>query len=220
MLRAVELRAIISIVPTYVKGKGFVLREEDLALVLATARKNGDSWKRCQTLAEVAWHTKDPKQFDKIVEESLAAAREQKHPNRIVSVAAAPAWVMANRSHRRLSSVVAEMLDVISQEPNAVRRGDALILLFEAVYYSKKERDDVLGVLLKTCAVMDSWKKGHILAEAAVTLAVDDKESSNRILELMGEDKFSRRARREIESGYVGPHAFLPFFERKQQGCN
>lgn len=200
--------------PIYVKGKGFVLSAEDLPLVLETARKNPDSFKRCQILAEVAWHTKDSQRFDGIIRESLAAAWEQKRPNRIVFAASTSVWVMASRAHQDLSSIVADLLKVLAEEPNAVRRGDALILLFEAAYRDLDERSKVLSVLLQTCEVMGSWRREHILAEAAVTLAIDDIEIAERVIELIREEKFVRRARREIESGYVGPHQYLPFYER------
>lgn len=206
--------------PIYIAGKGFVLQEEDLPLVLETARKNGDSWKRCQILAEVAWHTKDAKQRDKIIEEALETAREQEHPNRVVTLASWPVSVMAAHLHKQIGEIVDEMLSTIAQEPNAVRRGDALLVLFEAVYLSQVQKNQVLNALLKTCEVTQSWKRDHMLAETAIALALDDLKAANHVIGLIQTNKFKSRARRQIESGIVGPHSFFPFYERTQQRQN
>lgn len=194
------------------------LEGKDLLDALDGARKCATDWKSCQALAEVASHTKDAKQFDKIIQESLDAARKQTEPNRIVTVAAWPVSVMVARAHPLVASTVAELLTVVASEPNSVRRGDALRFLFEAVYFNPKERSNVLGVLVKTCGQMNSWKKELILAEAAMTLALDDPVGSERVFEIIGECKFSRGARRAIESGRVGPHRFIPNFMRVPQG--
>lgn len=63
---------------------------------------------------------------------------------------------------------------------------------------------------------MNSWKRGQILAETAVTLAKDEPEAANQVLDLLGENKFSRGARRQIEAGWSGPHQFIPYFQRLQ----
>lgn len=200
--------------PIFAEGKDAADLEEESALCLSVARQHSDPWRKCQWLVEVALHTKDLKVAEKIAVEALDAAREQTQPNRIVSVAVWPINVLALRYSAFLSSVVSEFLAIIADEPHAVRRGDALFLLFEAVYSDPKQRSNLLGLLLQTCAVMNSWKRGFILEDTAVTLALNEPAQMQKIFDSLGESKWSRRARCQIESGYIGPHSFFPYFER------
>jgi len=68
-----------------------------------------------------------------VLHEALAAAKEQEEPNRIVSVATWPIGVFVRRAIGDVSAIVPELLEIISREPNPVRRADALALLLGAV---------------------------------------------------------------------------------------
>lgn len=177
---------------------------------LELARSIADPWYRCQSLAAVAWRLTDPRQLKTVIGESLAAAYEHTEPNRIVSVAAWPIRVMVEKRDRRLSSAVDELLQKIETEPNPVRRGDALLLLFQAVYSDPPLRAPVLESLLRSCEQMNSWKRPIILSDLATILAIDDSSRAEQVIEMIGEGQRSRQARRFIAAGQaLGPREFF-----------
>lgn len=194
-----------------------VLEDDDLPNLIKVARNTDDSWKRCQWLAEVALHSQDAAEAHTLIEEALAAARQQHDEYSIVHAAAWPLWVMAQRQHEGIPEVVAELLKVAQHELNVVSRGHALFYLFEAVYHQKEERKRILDELIKTCLAMKSWKRDYILAQTAAVLAFDDQAESQRVLKLIGKSQHLNRALRDIADGLVGPHRFLPYYELTKQ---
>lgn len=182
---------------------------------LEVARSISDPWYRCQALAHIAWRLEDQHQREKVIGEALSAAFEQDEPNRVVSVASWAVWVMAQKGDRRLNSVVTELLDKIQSEPNPVRQGDALLLLFEAVYHEPQLRDRVLDPLLRACEQMKSWKRPRILTDIALVLAKDDPDRAAHVVDLIGESRQSRKAHRDLAAGkWLGPHDFFPHYAK------
>lgn len=182
---------------------------------LEVARSISDPWYRCQALAHMAWRLEDQHQLEKVIGEALTAAFEQDEPNRVVSVASWPVWVMAQKDDRRLSSVVDELLGKIQSESNPVRQGDALLLLFEAVYYEPQLRDRVLDPLLRACEQMKSWKRPRILTDIALVLAQDDPDRAAQVVDLIGESRQSRKAHSDLAAGkWLGPHDFFPYYAK------
>lgn len=180
---------------------------------LEMARSITDPWYRCQSLVHVAWSLGDQHQGDELIEEALTAAFEQDEPNRVVSVASWPVWVMVHKGDRRLNSVVTELLDKIQSEPNPVRQGDALLLLFEAVYHEPQLREQVLDPLLRACEQMKSWKRPRILTDIALVLAKDDPDRAGHVVDTIGESRQSRKAHRDLAAGkWLGPHDFFPYY--------
>jgi hypothetical protein len=203
--------------PTHVHKRDLVskLAASEPIEALEVARSIHEPWYRCQALAQVAWHLKDRKQFETVTHEALKAAYEQDEPNRIVSVASWPVRAMVARGDRRLESTVDGLLHKIQLEPNPVRRGDALLMLFEAVYYESRLRDLVLDALLRTCEEMNSWKRPIIMSDIALVLAQDDLERADKIVDMIGEGRKSRQARRAIAEGkWLGPHEFFPYYAK------
>ena len=182
---------------------------------LEVARSISEPWYRCQSLAQVAWTLKDRNQYKRVIKEALAAAYEENEPNRIVSVASWPVRVMVARSDPRLSAVVDGLLQKIQLQANPVRRADALLFLFEAVYYESGLRDSVLDALLRACEEMNSWKRPLILSNIALVLAIDDANRAAQVIAMMGEGRKSRQTRRDIVAGkWLGPHEFFPYYAK------
>ena len=182
---------------------------------LEMARSISDPWYRCQSLAQVAWHLEDQRQLKKVIDEALAAAFEIDEPNRIVSVASWAVRVMVKKGDRRLSSVVGELLSKIQLEPNPVRQADALLLLFEAVYYKRELREVVLNPLLRACEQMNSWKRPRILSDVALILAIDDPNRAAQVVDMIGDGPRSRQTRRDMVAGkWLGPHEFFPYYAK------
>lgn len=182
---------------------------------LETARGISDPWYRCQSLAHVAWNLEDRKLSEKVIGEALAAAYEHNEPNRVVTVASWAVRAMVKKSDRRLGSVVSGLLDKIQREANPVRQADALVFLFEAVFYEPRLRESVLNALLRACEQMNSWKRPLILSDVALVLAIEDPNRANQIIDLMGEGRMSRKTRREMAAGkWLGPHEFFPYYAK------
>ena len=182
---------------------------------LEVARSISEPWYRCQSLAHVAWNLADRKQFEKVIGEALAAAYEQREPNRVVTVASWAVRAMVKKNNPKISSVVGGLLQEIRRETNPVRQADALVFLFEAVYYEPRLRDLVLDALLSACEQMNSWKRPCILSNVALVLAKDDPNRAAQIVDLIGEGRKSRQTRREIAAGnWLGPHEFFPYYAK------
>ena len=184
---------------------------------LEIARSISRPWYRCQALAQVAWNLEDGKLFKKVIEEALAAAYKQTEPNRVVSVASWAVRAMVKKNDRRLGTVVEELLQKIQLESNPVRQADALLLLFEAVFYEPSLRNVVLDALLRACEQMNSWKRPYILSDVARVFAIDDLNRAAQIIELIGEGRWSRKTRREIAARqWLGPHEFFPNYAKRR----
>ena len=145
--------------------KVWELCKTDINAALEFARKIESSWNRAQALASVALHISQKAKFLKIIKEAFEAARENHQPNRIVSCAAWAVQVTTKRDDVDSLPFVEELLKIIGREPNPVRRADALLLVFEAVYYRKELRSVVLAPLLQACEEMRSWKRPCILSD-------------------------------------------------------
>lgn len=118
---------------------------------------------------------------------------------------------MVKKNDRRLGTVVEELLQKIQLESNPVRQADALLLLFEAVFYEPSLRDVVLDALLRAYEQMNSWKRPYILSDVARVFAIDDLNRAAQIIELIGEGRWNRKTRREIAARqWLGPHEFFP----------
>jgi hypothetical protein len=122
---------------------------------------------------------------------------------------------MVKRSHRRLPAVVEELLQTIQREPNPVRQADALLKLFEAVFYVPELRELVLKSLLRACDQMNSWKRPIILSDIALVLAIEDPKRAAKIIDTIGEGRRSRQAWRDLAAGkWLGPHEFFPYYAK------
>lgn len=197
--------------PVFVRKRTSVskLAVTDPVAALEVARSITKPWYRCQSLANVARHLQEPRQYKKVINEALDAAYEEKEPNRIVSVAAWPVNTMVQKRDARTAPVVDELLQKIQTEPNPVRQADALLLLFQAVYADTQLRDLVLAPLLRACEEMKSWKRPVILCDVARVLAIDDAARAEQVIESIGEGQRSRQAHRLIASGLsIGPREF------------
>lgn len=191
------------------------LAMSDVVRGLEIARSVRDPWYRSQSLAHVAWHLKDHMQFKQVVGEALSAAYEQDEPNRVVTVASWTVRVMVKRGEKGSGRVVHELLSKLQLQPNPVRRADALLVLFEAVYYEPRLRDFVLDALLRECEQMNSWKRPRILGAIALVFAIDEPNRADKIVDMIGDGRKSRQVRREIAARtWIGPHEFFPYYAK------
>ena len=197
------------------RQKTWELAQVDVDAALRFARNIEWDWYRCQSLAKVAWHTKPKAKFMKVVNEALKIARRMPEPNRTVSCSAWVVRAMAQRDDVDILPVVRELLQIIEREPNPVRRADALLLLFEAIYRSRDLREVVLTPLLDACEAMRSWKKPRTLKYIALILASDDLPLAGKVMGMIQNDTVKRQARRAIEKReWLGAHEFFPYYAK------
>ncbi|HEY9427257.1 MAG TPA: hypothetical protein VIR34_08885 [Gemmatimonadaceae bacterium] len=101
---------------------------------LALGRSIAEAWYRCQALAAVAKRISEPERQAAILREAFAAADATGERNRVVTVAAWPLKLLAQRDDRTwLEREVHRLLDVITPEPSAARRSDALLYMLGAL---------------------------------------------------------------------------------------
>ncbi len=193
----------------------------DFDQALKFARSISDGWYRCQSLAEISHIMGCAKtDFLKIAKEALQAANETEQPNRIVSASSWIIWVMAKRmdiKDSEISAIVEKMLETIRLELHPIRRADALLFLFEAIYTRKNLREMVLKPLLDACQEMKSWKKPRILGDIVLVLAVDDLKRAETVLEMIEKEAKRKRLLKDIEENkWIGAHDFLPYYAKVQ----
>jgi hypothetical protein len=197
------------------RQKVWELCKTDVDAALEFARKIESHWNRAQALAAVALHVSQKARFLKIVKEAFEAARETRQPNRSVSCAAWIIRAITKRNDVDALPFVEELLEIIKREPNPVRRADALLFIFEAVYCRKELRRVVLEPLLQACQEMNSWKQPRILSDIALVAAIDDLPLTNKIIELMDDGSKKRQTLKMIEKGeWLGAHEFFPHYAK------
>ncbi|MBC7797932.1 MAG: hypothetical protein H7Z37_13755 [Pyrinomonadaceae bacterium] len=197
------------------RQKVWELCRTDVDAALEFAGKIESNWNRAQALSVVALHVSQKARFLKIVKEAFEAARENRQQNRIVSCAAWIIHALTKRDDVDALPFVEELLDIIKSEPNPVRRADALLLIYEAVYSRKELRDVVLNPLLWACQEMNSWKRPRILSDVALVAAVDDLPFANKVIEMISDGSKKRQTLKMIEKGeWLGAHEFFPYFAK------
>jgi len=191
------------------------LAQKDVDEAYRFAMAITDDWYRCQALAMVAGNTKLKPRFQKIAKEAFKAASKLKNPNRRVSCSAWIIWAIAKRGDIDLTETVEECLVDISKEENPVRRADALLYLFEAVYSLPGLRGKVFEYLWNSIVEMNSWKKEQILSDLALIVAIDDNDQALEIANTITKANIKRRTLEYIETrAWLGPHEFFPYYTK------
>lgn len=197
------------------RRKTWELCQQDIDEAAQFARRIDDEWYRCQSLAAVALHTPDKKAFMKLANEALDAARQLPNPNRKVTCSAWIISAMAKRHDVDVSEVVKEMLETIETDDNPVRRADALLPLFEAVYSRPEIRTKVFEPLFEAAKEMRSWKQPIKLGDIVLVLAKDELEQAQMVLELIADRGVRSKTERSIISReWLGPHEFFPYYSK------
>jgi hypothetical protein len=197
------------------REKTWELIGKDLDAATKFAEAIQDPWRRVQALAMVASRTTEQKRFTRITQQALNTAKKFKEPNRIVTCSAWIVRAMAERYDVDIKSVVNVLLESIASESNPVRRADALLILFEAVYRRSELRTTLLAALLNACNEMNSWKRDRILADTARVLAVDEMPEARKVIRMINNDSIKRKAESSVErQESLGPHDFWPYYAK------
>jgi len=201
--------------PTDHRQETWSLAQKDVDEAYRFAMTITDDWYRCQALAIVAWHTKLKPRFQKVTKEAFKAASRLANPNRRVSCSSWVIRAIAERKDIDLSETVEECLIDIDKEENPVRRADALLFLFEAVYSLPELKQKVFDHLWRSILEMNSWKKEQLLGDLALILAIDDNDKAFEIANRITRASIKRRTFEYIETRtWLGPHEFFPYYTK------
>ncbi len=101
------------------------------------------------------------------------------------------------------------MLQRAQKLAHPVNRLDALDLVLSAVFDDEAARRRVLHHLTAACTEAKSWRAARCLQRTAVLLGKIDPTESARVLALLPDGKYRRRAERELVAGGYGPRNFF-----------
>ncbi len=189
----------------------------DIETTLKTIRKTAEHWLRCQALASIALHIKDSKSAEKVISESFEAAAQLSEPNRAVKVSSWPLRALVLRAPLRVNAAVNKLLDDISREPDALRRADALFMLWESVYANKQGRGAIFSSLLRSSESMHGWRRARMFRNMAIVSAIDDMPLALTLIEKIEDQSQRKRAERALlVKGQLGPHEFFPHYKKPQ----
>lgn len=186
-----------------VRGRASVrkLSEDDPAEALNLARQIQHPWYRCQALSNVAEHCADRAAKLLILQEALEAARSQSEPNRVVVVSAWPLSAMATDFRKEALGVVYELLDVCESEHHGLRKLDALSALIQATMSLDKARELVLPKFEEAASRSHGWRSDRLVAWVATNISQYDRGAAKRLLRCRPENRFSKIAAKQVESG-------------------
>ncbi len=176
------------------------LTASDFRRAMTLAREVTDPWYRCQSLAIVAWSAPTSPERVALALEALRTSNELQEPNRAVSVSAWPIRVLVSHDQRRATAAVGEAIDRIGQEPNPVRRADALLLLLQAVFELPSLRAAVLAPLVAACQGCRAWKASWIFQRAIIMLAATDRTEALRLAPSIVNPRKRRQTVRDLTS--------------------
>lgn len=172
----------------------------DFARALSLARKVSEPWFRCQALAYVARFAPEERVV-KIAEEAIAAALAATEPYVRVAATAWPLRALIERNQgQKAVRLLPSILDLCPQIEGPKSRGDALFLLWEALFpMGGNTRRSMTNALVESCV---GHEKGHwVLREAALSLAFEDREEAFRVAALIPEGKSKRQAEKRLAEG-------------------
>lgn len=173
------------------------------------AIKITDSWYRAQALAWIARYADDCS-FDKFIKQALQASFNNEDPYKIVGSSAWATRAMIERKkYKGINAYISKLLQVSLTISNPVSRGDALFLLYQAIFPLKGIDQLVLDYLLSACEEMNSWKKPLILRDVALIIANRDLSQAYFIVGKMTEGRVKRQAKRYLLSKkFLDPRVF------------
>jgi len=185
---------------------GELLRASDSKAALDVARSIKHPWYRCQSLSSVAKHQEPLAEKLELIHEAFQSALECSDPNRIVSVSFWPFQVLAESGlDEDIREWLEPLLEILSHEPNPVRRIDALAPLVSLF------RDGpmdcfycVLAHFEEGCRVCRGWKGDYNLIFAVPVVYEVDQPRAMHLLEMIKQPRIRRKALRLIEEGRSG----------------
>jgi len=191
------------------------LLPEQVERALLVAREIRDPWYRCQALTFTARHLNDGDTARDALLEALDAAYQQNEPNRIVTIASWPISVLSSVHPDVATEHTTRLLGIAASEAHTLRRADALIRLFEAVYKLPVLRESVFHDLLVSLRASHGWRAQRLLRQVALIVAESSPDEALELLNTLPDDRPTRSTRRMITAReWLGPHDFVPYYQK------
>lgn len=176
------------------------IAKTDFAKALPLARNVSQPWFCCQALASIARYAPEERVVS-LAKEAIDAALASTEPYIQVAATAWPLRALIERNQAPKALVLLpQILQILPQIELLISRGDALFLLWEALFpIGKDTRKSMTETLVRSCV---GYQKGQrILREATLILASEDKEAAHRLAALIPEGKYKRQAETRLAQG-------------------
>lgn len=158
-------------------------------------------WYKCQAFAWIAWYA-DDSEFDAFVQEAVKAAEGATDAYMTVGGLAWPVNAMIRRNRQAgASKIVTRNLPRVADIRPAPSVACALYLLWEAVYDVPSIADKVLEEMTRVFPTLNSWRGPHLLRDAAIVLARQYPDKSQRVISAIPDGPYKRTAIRRIAEG-------------------
>ena len=169
------------------------LLPHDPAGALATARAIRHPWYRCQALTSVAEILTSESDALHILDESLAAAHEQREPNRVVTVASWPLQCLVKINQRSAAKEVEALLSLAATESHGLRRLHALDALLGAIAQDAPLRERVAKPFLATAEICFGWRAERTIGLISQYIATIDLRLAKRMIASRKPNRFINR---------------------------
>ena len=190
------------------------LAKVDLKAARKRAERDRDPYKRTQSLGWIIRFAGEPN-IRPVVDAAFKSAFENEDSYKAVASAAWPLRALGERGDlRAVRKFLPKVLALVPKIENAVARGDALFLLFQALLpIGETDVAAVLRLLTNTCKEMNSWKGPEILRDVALMIGAKNAEKARAIVAGMPECRARRQAAKRLDAGeMLEPRQF--FWER------
>jgi hypothetical protein len=174
-----------SITPDDVRGRA---RTDKLSLTdpreaLKVARAIRHPWYRCQALSKVAEHWGTNVQRLGLLEEALAAAKEQQEINRIVTVSAWPLRVMVGIEPDAVREHLQRVVHLASREAHTLRRADALYAVARAIRDNSSLLAAVVPALTEALLNGHGWRIDRLIRLTVEIVKSSMPEVADKLIE-------------------------------------
>jgi len=174
---------------------------------LTIARKIRHPWYRCQALSSVASAVNSRADALLILNEALAAAREQSEPNRIVTVSSWPLRRLLELNPQAAEREVESLIGLALTEQHGLRRLHALDSLLTLVAANSNLRAQVAHPYLHTAQSCQGWRANRTIAFTAEHLAAYDLPLANQLLAGRQPNRFVNKARKVLATHVASSNA-------------
>jgi hypothetical protein len=155
---------------------------------LKVARAIRHPWYRCQALSKVAEHWGTKAQRLGLLEEALAAAKEQREINRIVTVSAWPLGVMVGIEPDTVRDHLNRLVNLAIGEGHTLRRADALYAVARAIRDNPSLLEAVVPALMEALLNGRGWRIDRLIRLTVEIIKSSMPEVADKLMEHHSDD--------------------------------
>ena len=201
----------MSLTPTGQRQLANRLSGGDPGQALAVARGIKEPWFRCQALSQVAryWPGKD---YERLLDEAIAAAETQSDAYKRVTVAAWPIRAYLERgSSSPAKGLLEKYTPVTTNIENMGGRSEALLMLFQAARpFAAELWKPVFWALVEAAEPALAWRQRRNLRLAMTMVSADNPQLIQNALEQLSDEKTISALKRDFDAGkHAEPRPFF-----------